>query len=210
LGGRSLLALVLAGCAGPRLAGLAGVWESAGGFEYSRMDIAADGGIAWRSSGCLIEFEERASGTFREGKLILSAPVTQYSGGEARTFLLFREGGREYLVSETELQLVREEQQPFASGFWWGLRRRLPREELEERMAAAAEGGERAALLEEWAAWPIDERGVRLLARIAREDLSEEVRWEAVSALRSAAAEDGPVGEMAAAALGGIEPDRAR
>lgn len=206
--------VLLAGCAQlpatTDLSRLAGVWESAGGFEYSSMVVTDGAEIVWKSSGCLDEASGRSRGTYRDGRLVLSEPMHAYAGREHRVFHHVRREGREYLVPKEHTGFVREESEPFGRDFWWGLRRRLPKPALEDRFEKAGDSEERTSLLEEWASWPVDSDGIDFLVRIASNDASEEVRREAVLVLESAGKDEfGEVAdrllhEAAEAALGRI------
>jgi hypothetical protein len=179
--------LLLAACSTtPRdVRELAGVWESPGGFQYTRLDVAENGEVAWRSIGSLDEFQGRTTATLENGELRLAEPLLEYPGDARRELRYYRRHGREYLVPREHRDLAGESDL-FDVDVWWGFRRRLPRQVIEERLAHADDNHERSALLDEWASWPIDRDDLTYLAGVAADDPSPVVRQTALYALEGA------------------------
>ena len=123
--------LLFAACAQVRrgrekgLVRLAGVWESSGKFQYTRMRIEADGSVDWYSSGSLETHEGKRSATLAGNSPRLSEPVLEYAATETAAFRYVLAAGHEYLVPDDyELELMRESKDPFDPDVWVGLRRR--------------------------------------------------------------------------------------
>jgi len=148
--------LLLMGCAAPRMAELAGTWETCGGFTYSRIDLDPSGSVFFTSSGCLDSFSCSVKATLRGDTVTLSPPARAYVDSPVSTLRHMRRSGREYLVPDDEIEDFLAEDGK-ASDSYHGFRRRLPKGLLQDRIRGHANAEKRLAWLEEWDAWPDDD-----------------------------------------------------
>jgi hypothetical protein len=161
-----------------RVARMAGVWESPGGFSYAMIELSADGSVEWCSGGCLDDAAGRCTGAMRGDDLVLSKPMEEYGGAQTRALHYRRVDGREYLLTDFDRDYASEKDEPFGPRWWCGMRRRLSRGELERRYILAQNDEQRARWIRQWCAWPVDLDGVSFLKTILHRGPGDEEEIE--------------------------------
>jgi hypothetical protein len=216
---RGVIGLVLlAACSSSRsanrVAELVGIWDGSNeGIAglHSELKIESSGRITWMYGAAFHWGAGAATGTFRNGSLMLSDfAVSRGESWWVRELHHVRVGEREFLMTDSAMERRRRNDGDVGPHSWWGLRRRRPKAVLQRRIAETADHDQRTMLVKEWCWWPPGSEDIAFLESLACDDPCEDVRNAAQYALcRIGVDENGEVSDVAAEAAAKAANDRA-